>query len=197
MLKIPFTKESRIDLIDLAIKKTKSKKYLEIGCDKNKVFNNVVCEHKVGVDPVRGGTHRMYSDEFFKQNTETFDVVFIDGLHYYEQVSKDLNNALECLNPNGIIILHDMLPISEEEAVIPIPVKKQIWLGDVWRLAFDLANRQDIEFKLVLIDNGCGIVFKTPTTKNKIEIGSTWEFYFNNWNKLPLISFEQIKKELL
>jgi hypothetical protein len=38
MIGISFSTESRLDLINIAIKKTNAKKYLEIGCDKNKIF---------------------------------------------------------------------------------------------------------------------------------------------------------------
>jgi SAM-dependent methyltransferase len=197
MLNIPFTSESRLDLINLAIKKTNAKKYLEIGCDKNKIFRRVECETKVGVDPARGGTHRMTSDEFFISNTDKFDVVFIDGLHYYGQVTNDFNNALKCLNENGIIILHDMMPSSEEEAVVPIPeVLPYTWVGDVWRLAFDLSNRSDIIFKLVLIDNGCGIAWKGTQNPINVAVDSSWDSYVKNWNKLPLITYKEIQSNL-
>jgi predicted O-methyltransferase YrrM len=197
MLEIPFTQETRLDLINLAIQKAEAKKYLEIGCDKNKIFNKIQCEYKVGVDPLRGGTHRMYSDSFFEQNTETFDVIFIDGLHQYDQVSRDFWNSLNCLNENGFIILHDMMPVSPEEAVVPIPeILPRTWVGDVWRLAFDLSNRSDITFNLVLIDNGCGIAWKEKQIPKNIETGSTWDFYQDNWKKLPLTTFNQITKKL-
>lgn len=197
MIDIPFTEESRLELINLSINYTQAKKYLEIGCDKNKIFNKVNCDFKVGVDPSRGGTHRMYSDEFFDQNNETFDVIFIDGLHYYDQVSRDFQNSLNFLNENGIIILHDMLPRAPEEAVIPIPqILPKTWVGDVWRLAFDLSNREDIVFKLILIDNGCGIAWKGQQEPKKIKVGSDWESYLNHWRELPLVEFNNIKKEL-
>ena len=191
MIEIPFTSETRLELIKLAIVSTNAKSYLEIGCDRNQIFSQLSDEHMVGVDPAKGGNVRMTSDDFFNQNTETFDVIFIDGLHYYEQVSKDINNALLCLNPGGIIILHDMLPISETEAIVPIPVTKQVWLGDVWRLAFDLANRTDVNFNLVLIDHGCGVVTKKPQQGANMEIHNSWNFYKDNWQKLPLVTFEK------
>lgn len=197
MIQIPFTQESRLDLINLAILKVGAKKYLEIGCFKDKIFSKIHVAYKVGVDPERGGNRRMTSDEFFKQNSEKFDVVFIDGLHHYDQVTRDVENALKALSRNGIIILHDMLPKTEEEAVVPIPkTLPHTWVGDVWRLAFDLSNRQDINFKLVLIDNGCGIIFNEPSSKETIEVGEDWNFYSTNWEKLPLVTFKQIKKEL-
>jgi hypothetical protein len=197
MIQIPFTQESRLDLINLAILKVGAKKYLEIGCFKDKIFSKIHVAYKVGVDPERGGNRRMTSDEFFKQNSEKFDVIFIDGLHHYDQVTRDVENALKALSRNGIIILHDMLPKTEEEAVVPIPkTLPHTWVGDVWRLAFDLSNRQDINFKLVLIDNGCGIIFNEPSSKEIIEVGEDWNFYSTNWEKLPLVTFKQIKKEL-
>jgi hypothetical protein len=35
-------------------------------------------ESSVGVDPEQGGSARMTSDEFFAENTDKFDLVFID-----------------------------------------------------------------------------------------------------------------------
>lgn len=54
----------------------------------------------------------MNSDDFFnllkKINIKLeFDVIFIDGLHTYEQVVKDINNSKKCLAKDGIIALHD------------------------------------------------------------------------------------------
>jgi len=196
MINIPFTTETRLELIKLALETTNAKTYLEIGCDRNQIFSQLSVEHMVGVDPAKGGNVRMTSDEFFAQNNETFDVIFIDGLHYYEQVSRDLDNALLVLNPGGIIILHDMLPITEQEAIVPIPATKQIWLGDVWRLAFDLSNRTDINFNLALIDHGCGVVTKGAQESKNITVDATWNNYVSNWEKLPLISFNELSHML-
>jgi hypothetical protein len=197
MINIPFGAESRLDLINLAIKKTNAKKYLEIGCDKNKIFRNIDVEYKVGVDPTRGGTHRMTSDEFFASNAESFDVIFIDGLHYYDQVSKDFYNSLKFLNDGGIIILHDMMPMSEEEAAVPIPaVLPYTWVGDVWRLAFDLSNEETVIFKLVLIDNGCGIAWKGNQVSKNFKSKNDWKFYKKNWKDLPLTSYNEINEIL-
>ena len=37
----------------------------------------------------------MTSDTFFKNNKDKFDVIFLDGLHTYEQTIKDINNAIK------------------------------------------------------------------------------------------------------
>ena len=84
----------RIELIDYLIKKNKYTDYLEIGCDRNQSFSNIKIKKKVGVDPVEGGTHQMTSDHFFSINKDNFDIIFIDGLHEYSQVMKDIKNSL-------------------------------------------------------------------------------------------------------
>ena len=197
MIDINFTNESRLELINLCLKKTKAKNYLEIGCDKDQIFSKIQVKNKIGVDPFRGGTHRMTSDVFFENNDTIFDVVFIDGLHYYEQVKKDVNNSLKFLNKNGIIVIHDMLPTKEIYTVVPIPNPfTKPWLGDVWRLGFDLIQNSDITFKLVTIDSGCGIILKVPQNPISIHIENSWSFYINNLEKLPLTPFETIKKVL-
>lgn len=197
MIEIPFTQETRLDLIKLALQTTGAKSYLEIGCDKNQIFSQLTVEDMVGVDPARGGNMRMTSDEFFEQNTKTFDVIFVDGLHHYDQVSRDIANALSVLNAGGIIIIHDMLPENEIQACVPFnETAKNKWLGDVWRLAFDLSNRSDVNFNLVLIDCGCGVLTKGSQEPSNIAATESWDFYKNNWQRLPLVSFDEISHML-
>jgi len=47
------------------------------------------------------------SDKFFKNNSQKFDVIYIDGWHEANQVYKDINNSWDYLNVNGIIICDD------------------------------------------------------------------------------------------
>jgi SAM-dependent methyltransferase len=197
MIDIPFTNEHRLDLIQLAIKKTNARDYLEIGCDKDQIFSKIHVKNKIGVDPARGGTLRMTSDDFFKNNKEKFDVVFVDGLHYYDQVKRDVENSLNVLKENGIIVIHDMLPKNKLHAEVPIPNPfRKPWLGDVWRLGFDLMARSDIVFHIVKIDSGCGILWKGKQLSIDLNPGDSWDYYTANYNNLPLVSFEDIVRKL-
>ena len=94
-----------------------AKSLLEIGCGHN--VNHVMMtdlkhvsllEIADCVDPVMGGTHRMTSNDFFKNNNKQYDVIFIDGDHCAQQVRQDIFNALDALSPQGIILLHDVFP---------------------------------------------------------------------------------------
>ena len=67
--------------------------YLEIGCDQDENFSQISIKNKIGVDPKSGGTHRMTSDTFFLNNMQTYDLIYIDGLHTYEQTIKDIKNS--------------------------------------------------------------------------------------------------------
>lgn len=192
---ITFEEINRLDLILKILKKVNAKSYLEIGCDKDQIFRHINCEKKVGVDPLRGGSLRMSSDEYFKNYKDTFDVIFIDGLHHYEQVTRDVNHAVDRLNPKGVIIIHDMLPVHEDETSMPSPIKSshtRYWLGDVWRLSFDLIGRSDITFKLIAMDCGCGIVTKNPQVPNFVQHENDWEWYCRNIEKLPFVKYNEV-----
>ena len=161
--------------------------YLEIGVFDNKSFNTVPLpiSQKVGVDPLRGGTHRMTSDDFFKINNKFFDVVFIDGLHSYEQCAKDCINSMKFLNEDGIIIFHDMLPRSSYE-------EKQDMSGDVWKNAYEISKMNDSKFVIVNIDHGVGLLKikkNTKYTKFTEVKDKTFNDYINEFKpKLPIIN---------
>ena len=131
----------RWDLIEYLIKKNDYKKYLEIGCDKNQLFSKVNINNKIGVDPVSGGTIRKTSDDFFRDNDTNFDIFFIDGLHTYEQVKKDILNSVNCLEKNGLILVHDCMPDSMGKQAVPR--YKMQWNGNVWKAIVDLRQKDN------------------------------------------------------
>ena len=126
----------RWDMIEYLIKKNNYKKYLEIGCDRNQLFSRINIQNKVGVDPAGGGNVRETSDNFFEKNKDMFDIIFIDGLHIYEQVKKDILNSIKYLNDEGVILIHDCLPDSMAKQAVPR--YKMQWNGDVWKAIVDL-----------------------------------------------------------
>ncbi len=49
------------------------------------------------------------SDEFFNMNNDNFDLIYVDGDHNAQQVSKDINNSWNILNKGGYLILDDYM----------------------------------------------------------------------------------------
>jgi len=101
-----------------------SSRYLEIGLNTGITFENVTAKRRWGVDPVVGFNQdklppgsRIFeqtSDSFFLSLPagETFDFIYLDGLHQFEQALRDIENALAHLAPRGLILIDDVLPTS-------------------------------------------------------------------------------------
>ena len=189
-------KKSRINIVKDIIKKKNYKKYLEIGCFDDELFSQVNCYKKVGVDPVSGGTIRKTSDQFFLKNEEYFDCVFIDGLHEYRQVKKDILNSLKFLNEDGVILLHDCLPNNYYEQAIPRC--QWTWNGDVWKAIVESRKSKDIDVYTCYADYGIGVIIKRPNRNlldNLDKDSSSLKFhdYFHNHkNLMNIIEYEKL-----
>ena len=189
--------QNRISLISLACQNYDFHKckYLEIGVFDNYTFNSVPIknENKIGVDPISGGTHRVSSDNFFDNNKEKFDIIFIDGLHTYDQVCKDLNNSLKAINDDGIIFIHDLLPRNFREQQTPCKTVG-LWTGDVWKVSQDILACEHLDFIISKFDHGVGIIKKKKNIINSIEFNQekkSFKDYKNNLDKLPIASFTE------
>ena len=168
-------------------------KYLEIGCASNALFDSVASKYKTGVDPASGGTHRMTSDEFFANNKEIFNVIFIDGLHEYEQVHRDACNALDSVEVGGYIAFHDFLPSSWKEH--HVPRISDAWTGDCWKLAVQLIEAKGVEFVILDIDHGVGLMKKLandlsiPNVDKDLE-SAEFDYFVGVLDRLPIYSFD-------
>jgi len=65
--------------------------------------------------------HKTTSDNFFLTNKLLFDLIYIDGLHAYDQVKSDLENAYKFLRPKGYLLIDDYLwkfyPINKKNVI--------------------------------------------------------------------------------
>ena len=186
----------RWDLIQHIINKYSFKNYLEIGCDKNQSFSKINVENKVGVDPISGGTIRDTSDNFFKINKDKFDIIFIDGLHHYDQVSRDIKNSLNILNQNGFILVHDCLPRSIAHQAIPR--YRGSWNGDVWKSIVEMRTLVNIETYTCQIDFGVGVIKNTKNSDIlKIDLNDfsklKFKDYYHNYKRyMRVIDYENL-----
>lgn len=144
--------------------------YLEIGVAKGNTFKYVNVPNRVGVDPAHeldteslpAGVRifTVTSDDFFASNNEAFDMVFIDGLHTYQQTYRDLVSALNVC-PDGPILIDDVVPCDEVSAM-PSMVESlakrkdlnmpgQPWHGDVYRMVLCIAdNHPELSYRTIL-----------------------------------------------
>jgi hypothetical protein len=160
--------------------------YLEIGVDTGATFFAISAAKKVAVDPAfkfplpRGDSlsgnvqfYPMPSDEFFAiaPRSELFDVIFIDGLHTFEQTLRDFINATHFLKPDGVIVVDDVKPSSyyaslpnlEESVKVRTATrgKDGDWMGDVYKLVYFIDTFfQQYSFATVAENHGQMIVWR-------------------------------------
>jgi hypothetical protein len=189
---------SRTQIIQKIINQQTYKSYLEIGCDNDENFSKIIIDNKTGIDPLKGGTLRMTSDKFFKKNNKNFDLIFLDGLHTYEQTIKDIDNSLRYLNINGVILIHDCLPTKIWNQIVPRIYGH--WNGDVWKAIVHSRTYDHADTYTCVADHGIGIIFKRKNM-NRLIIEEKdfkklkFKHYYNNHKKfMNIISHEEIEK---
>ena len=179
----------RTEVVQACIDALGAKTYLEIGVSSGDCFREIQVPRKIGVDPIPAAPgvkallsgdaityHQVKSDEFFaalaiQELPNGVDVVFIDGLHTFEQAYRDCLNALDHLRPGGIILLHDCLPKTPAEGVAASsydearklngPDWNGDWTGDVWKAVVALRSlHPELRAEVLDCDHGIGIVRK-------------------------------------
>lgn len=155
------------------------RRYLEIGVHQGTTLLGVNVAERIGVDPHfvfdwqewhgRDGIelHPLGSDVFFARlDPEVrFDLIFVDGLHTYEQTYRDILHVLRHSHPRSVIAIDDTVPCdvfstcrSMAEA---LSLRRQVggsddisWHGDTYKVVPLLtAFHPDLQL-LTLMDGG-------------------------------------------
>ena len=173
----------RWEIINLLIRELNMSKYLEIVVYKLENFSKIICEKKIGIDPKSSGHNIMQltSDKFFKNNKEKFDLVFIDGLHQFNQVKRDIFNSLNILNNRGLLLIHDCLPDRCRSQMVPRSHEK--WNGDVWKVIVDFRTHNSLFVGTIIADEGIALIFKIEDYQ-KVSLKL-------NYKKLDLTNFNK------
>lgn len=190
----------RWEIINALILKNGFTSYLEVGVQTGQCFEKIKCVKKVGVDPDRRSkaTIHQTSDLFFSLNTEKYDLVFIDGLHESQQAERDYLNAMKVLNPEGIIVAHDLNPTSEK--MQRVPRETSIWCGNAWAAFVKLRTKlTGWEFATVDTDFGTGLIYRDPLVRKGLHAPViNWENFTANRKKwLNLISVHEFNSTFL
>ena len=152
----------RAERINTIARLCKAKRYLEIGVSEGATFFEVQIPQKVAVDPcfmfdVAAKTDRktsffqVPSDTFFRTTRpEPFDIIYLDGLHTYEQTLRDFMSSLACAHDRTIWILDDTVP-NDNFSALPdqdrcYRLRRELgngdwaWMGDVFKVVFSFAT---------------------------------------------------------
>lgn len=179
--------------------------YLEIGVCLGNTFFHVNIPHKTGVDPhflfkISNIAPNLFlfqnnSNDFFNQMTEirdqyykqhiVYDLIYLDGMHTFEQTILDFINTLPYSHSKTIWIFDDTVP-ADPWSALPDQAKTQkyrslagsrspVWHGDVYKCIFVLHD-YFAEFSWCTpydLGNGQTVVWKTatPTEREKVTAG--------------------------
>lgn len=202
--------------------------YLEIGVSKGVTFHRIKAPRKVAVDPAfafdwrarqSASTdttyHECTSDTYFGSvidPDERFDVIFLDGLHTYEQTLRDLLNALAHLSPRGVVVIDDCRPPTYH-ASLPdhrrsIAVRTHVggdtldWMGDVYRLLWFIDSFcQQLSFRTITDNHGMAVVWRErrPDVTQRL-VRETGEIQFEDLvaseDVLNLGAFREVLRDL-
>ncbi len=173
----------RTDIINLLIATRRLESYLEIGVDRVDVnFVHVRCPRKVCVDPsprvTRGVDHLCTSDEFFRNNTEQFDLIFIDGLHEEAQVDRDITNGINVLKADGVLVIHDALPPDRwHQRPVAQFRPGETWTGTVWKSVLKAFSASPYYCYIVNTDWGCAVIDTREAARHEpMSLGATLDY---------------------
>ena len=180
----------RADVIQPILDLFDAPSYLEIGVFDGTTFNAVKAPRKIAVDSkfscdleaaraaVAGQDvhfHECPSDDYFARivGSELFDVIFIDGLHTFDQTLRDLLNAIGHLREGGVIVIDDVIPPSYAASLPSLEeniafreargIKQIDWMGDVFRLIFFLRDYMPgFSFATLIENHGETVLWRQP-----------------------------------
>jgi hypothetical protein len=140
--------------------------YLEIGVDTGATLSLAqASELAIGVDPAEIRARqplpkacrlfRETSDEFFARHTREevlgerrLDLVFIDGMHRFENALADFMHAEAWAHPAATIVFHDCMPLLASSATRER--QSSFWVGDTWKVVLALASfRPDLRIRSI------------------------------------------------
>mgnify|MGYP001426872388 CR=1 FL=1 len=165
---------NHIEFLEFLAKWVQPDHYLELGVRSGVCFSKLSrhAKYSTGVDTVEPSPlvksamqtnsninyFKGTTDEYFNSKIKTtFDLVFIDADHSYEQCLKDFLNVKDKVVKNGFVILHDTYPYSKkfmEEKV----------RGDCYKVPMYIRENLHSEWELVTLpfNPGLTIAKKSP-----------------------------------
>ena len=205
--------EDKSDIMNILIKLNGYTSYLEIGgqpfAGKNSTYHKVLCKIKDSVDlegdsfdnstlPPGHKHYAMSSDDFFNQlsNDTKYDIIFIDAWHEHQQVLRDISNSLNFLSENGIIVLHDMVPLTRD---LEKDFKRT---GTCWRAFADLRKNKNLKMNTLVppwgTEDCLGFISLGTQTIFEKDVIYDYEFLLENIEDLmSLIDLDSFYKEYI
>lgn len=198
--------------INAAAAVNKARRYLEIGVFEGETFLDVGVEFKDGVDPAfaldpdlcssdRVRLFSQTSDAFWVSGSPaTYDLIFIDGLHTFEQTVRDLISSLRFSHPRTVWLIDDTLPCDVFSAIPDrersFHERKRLglpglpWHGDVFKVVVAIHDFLPVLDYATIVGSG------NPQTLAWYSPRANYKAKFDNWETISRLTYFDIEPNL-
>lgn len=180
--------------------------YLEVGCRNGKTFAPSR-SRTIAVDPffkvkanvigTKPALHvfQQTSDAFFASGflramQARLSLSFLDGMHLFEYLLRDILNTEASSRADGVIALHDCLPFSHTMTTRDLAaLPSGAWTGDVWKLIPILRqHRPDLRID-VLDCRPTGLVLLSGLDPSSTILSQAYDQILRDWTDVTLHDF--------
>ena len=141
---------------------------------------------------------QMTSDSFFEEYDPTVFLrgpitsAFLDGLHQFDNLLRDLINTEQYCAPEGVIFLHDCLPLTAEMTTVKhLDAPRDgaypgWWVGDVWKLV-PILRKYRPDLQITFLDcPPTGLVMLTQLNANDTTLKDNYSEIVAEWSDASL-----------
>ncbi|WP_420585170.1 hypothetical protein [Ruegeria sp.] len=180
--------------------------YMEVGCRTGRTLADVRGK-TIAVDPFfkvtadiiqdKPALHifQQKSDAFFKtafleKMTTGISFSFLDGMHLFEFLLRDIINTERNSKPDGVIALHDCIPYDHEmTSRIVGPEDTGAWTGDVWKL-IPILQRYRPDLNIDVLDcRPTGLVLLSGLSPGDATLSEYYDQILAEWTNVTLEEF--------
>lgn len=180
--------------------------YLEVGCRTGRIFANARGK-TIAVDPFfqvetnaigsKPALHvfQQTSDDFFASRfLERMNIrltfSFLDGMHLFEFLLRDIIGTERYSDPKGLIALHDCCPFSHEMTTRDLKnLPHGAWTGDVWKL-IPILREYRPDLTLTVLDSApTGLVFLSGLDPDSTVLKEAYDEIVKRYRDETLTSF--------
>ncbi|HXR36957.1 MAG TPA: class I SAM-dependent methyltransferase [Candidatus Binataceae bacterium] len=189
-----------------------ARRYLEIGVAEGNTFRDVEIAERTAVDPhFRFDTNELANEftRFVKDTSDGFfaaeplsppyDIVYIDGLHTFEQVVRDISNTLLRTHRRSVVVLDDTVPSDVYSALwdqesanryrtAALGGTTYAWHGDVYKAVFYIHDFWPSLNYRTITDAG------NPQTLVWRAVGGNRQPLFNNLERISRLNYFDLQE---
>jgi hypothetical protein len=196
------------DALGALIQAVRARTYLEVGVQNGFNLSKIAVDTAIGVDPdlplsvnPMQGKRALHlfqetSDAFFASPSAwvwggKIEVAFLDGMHLFEYLLRDIFNTEAMSDSRGIIALHDCMPFNvgmaarENRPELRSGPHAAAWTGDVWKVV-PIIRKYRPDLRVTMLDcQPTGLVCLSRLNARSTELREQYDAILAEFDTAP------------